>query len=86
VVLLDEVSMGLAPNIVDEIYAFLDRLRAEGVALVVVEQFVHRVLAMADAVAVIGRGRVVAEGPAATFTEDAIFEAYAGMAPEEARA
>ncbi|MBA2282598.1 MAG: ABC transporter ATP-binding protein [Acidimicrobiia bacterium] len=86
VVLLDEVSMGLAPNIVDEIFAFLERLREEGVALVVVEQFVHRALAIADAVAVIGRGRVVAEGPAAGFTENAIFEAYAGVAPQEATA
>jgi branched-chain amino acid transport system ATP-binding protein len=78
VVLLDEVSMGLAPNVVDEIFAFLERLRGEGVALVIVEQFVHRALATADRVAVMNRGAIVAEGAADAFTEDSIFEAYAG--------
>jgi branched-chain amino acid transport system ATP-binding protein len=89
VVLLDEVSMGLAPNIVDEIFAFLGRLRDDGVALVIVEQFVHRALATADSVVVINRGAVVAHGPASDFTEDSIFEAYAGGAgadgPEPSR-
>ena len=75
VVLLDEVSMGLAPNIIDEIFVFLGRLRDEGVTLVVVEQFVHRALAMADSVVVVNRGAVAASGPAADFTEDSIFEA-----------
>ena len=80
VVLLDEVSMGLAPNVVDEIFRFLEQLRSTGVALVIVEQFVHRALAMADEVAVVSRGAVVARGPAADFTEESIFEAYAGGA------
>ncbi|MGI8663394.1 MAG: ABC transporter ATP-binding protein [Acidimicrobiales bacterium] len=84
-VLLDEVSMGLAPNIVDEIFGFLERLRAEGTALVLVEQFVHRALAMADDVAVVNRGSVVAAGPAAEFSEERIFHAYAGTETEPAR-
>jgi branched-chain amino acid transport system ATP-binding protein len=78
VVLLDEVSMGLAPIVVDEIFDFLERLRDDGVALVVVEQFVHRALAIADDVAVLLKGRIVAAGGAADFDEEAIFDAYAG--------
>jgi branched-chain amino acid transport system ATP-binding protein len=86
-VLLDEVSMGLAPNVVDEIFAFLDQLRSDGVALVLVEQFVHRAMAMAEQIAVVGRGKVVAQGPAADFTEADIFDAYAGTSSfQEARA
>jgi branched-chain amino acid transport system ATP-binding protein len=79
VVLLDEVSMGLAPNLVDEIFGFLDDLAATGVALVLVEQFVHRALAMADQVVVLSRGAVVAAGPAGELSEGDIFDAYAGV-------
>ena len=57
-VLLDEVSMGLAPIIVDEVFVFLDRLAASGCALLLVEQYVERALAMADFVYVLNRGRV----------------------------
>ena len=85
VVLLDEVSMGLAPNLVDEIFQSLERLSAEGVALVIVEQFVHRALAMADHVFVMHRGRIVLEAPAADLDEDRIFAAYAGQATAPVR-
>jgi branched-chain amino acid transport system ATP-binding protein len=78
VVLLDEVSMGLAPNLVDEIFEFLERLSGSGVALVLVEQFVHRALAMVSEVVVVARGCVVAAGRAGDLTEDDIFAAYAG--------
>src|SRR5947208_2050683 len=43
-VLLDEVSMGLAPKVVDEIFDYLTRLAATGVALLLVEQYVHKAL------------------------------------------
>ncbi len=58
VVLLDEVSMGLAPLIVDEIFAALKKLAASGVALLLVEQYVSKALEMADRVYVLDRGRV----------------------------
>src|SRR5882724_13669648 len=43
-VLLDEVSMGLAPKIIDAVYEFLERLAAEGVSLLLVEQYVNKAL------------------------------------------
>ena len=80
VVLLDEVSMGLAPNLVDEIFAFLRRLADEGIALVVVEQFVHRALGMADLVSVLVKGGIALSEPAVDLDEDRIFDAYSGRA------
>ena len=62
-VLLDEVSMGLAPNIVDEIFAFLARLSAEGCALLLVEQFVTKALAIADYACLMDRGTVSVHEP-----------------------
>jgi branched-chain amino acid transport system ATP-binding protein len=82
VVLLDEVSMGLAPNLVDEIFEFLTTLKETGVALIVVEQFVHRALALSDSVVVIARGTIRLSGRSDEFGEDAIFNAYAGTAPQ----
>lgn len=81
VVLLDEVSMGLAPNLVDEIFGFLTGLVERGVALVIVEQFVHRALALADRVLVLARGRVAFSGAAGSLDEESIFAAYSGDTP-----
>jgi branched-chain amino acid transport system ATP-binding protein len=83
VVLLDEVSMGLAPKLVDEIFDFLGQLKQEGVALVVVEQFVHRALALVDDVVVLARGRVQLTGPSHSFDEETLFAAYAGQLPAD---
>ncbi len=47
-VLLDEVSMGLAPLVVDEIFEFIGRLTAAGTAQLLVEQYVRRALDVAD--------------------------------------
>ena len=78
VVLLDEVSMGLAPNVAEEIFGYLEQLAKRGAALVIVEQFVHRALAMVGQVVVLSRGRVVLEGEAGALPESSIFEAYSG--------
>jgi branched-chain amino acid transport system ATP-binding protein len=77
-VLLDEVSMGLAPNLVDEIFEFLQALSTRGVALVLVEQFVHRALAIADEVFVFCKGQVVRSGSSKEMTVDDVFAAYTG--------
>ena len=79
VILLDEVSMGLAPIIVDQIFDFLDRLRAQGVSLLVVEQYVNKVLAIADYVYILGRGEMIFAGDAAELAGQDVFGHYLGI-------
>jgi branched-chain amino acid transport system ATP-binding protein len=62
IVLVDEVSMGLAPKLVDQIFETLVRIAAEGASVLLVEQYVSRALELADYAYVLGRGRIVLEG------------------------
>ncbi len=62
VLLLDELSMGLAPKVVAELYAHVAQLAADGVSVLVVEQFANAVLDVADYAAVLRSGRVVVSG------------------------
>jgi branched-chain amino acid transport system ATP-binding protein len=78
-VLLDEVSMGLAPKIVDEIFEFLARLAAEGSSLLLVEQYVARALAAADYVYLLNRGRISFAGEVSEVDADAIAAEYVGV-------
>ena len=64
VVMVDELSVGLAPVIIDDIYAAVDLLRAEGVALLIVEQYVDRVLERADHVVYLRKGEIAFRGGA----------------------
>jgi len=80
VVLLDEVSMGLAPLVVDEIFEALDVLRGTGAALLLVEQYVDRALEMADTAYLMDRGRVTFSGPATSLDRDAVLASYLGLA------
>jgi branched-chain amino acid transport system ATP-binding protein len=84
VVLLDEVSMGLAPKIVDEIFASISQLRKRNVSLLLVEQYVDRALQIADYVYILRRGTVQAEGPALKFTRDQILDSYLRVDPPAA--
>lgn len=77
-VMLDEVSMGLAPIIVDEIFEFLDRLATEGHSLLIVEQYVAKALAFADLVYLLVRGRLVYAGEPAEIAGTDIFARYLG--------
>jgi branched-chain amino acid transport system ATP-binding protein len=61
-VLFDEISMGLAPIVVDQIFEFLDHLRTLGRSLLVVEQYVAKALAIADVVYILAKGRLVYAG------------------------
>jgi branched-chain amino acid transport system ATP-binding protein len=58
----DELSLGLAPLIIDEVYATLATIHASGTALLVVEQHVRQALTLADHVVVMGKGRVQLSG------------------------
>jgi branched-chain amino acid transport system ATP-binding protein len=64
-VLLDEPSQGLAPKIVEDVLATIQRLKAEGVAAIVVEQNADIALSVADQAAVLDRGRIAWAGTAA---------------------
>jgi branched-chain amino acid transport system ATP-binding protein len=78
-VLLDEVSMGLAPRIVDEIFASLERLAHEqGRALLLVEQYVTKALELADYVYVLSRGRIAYAGEPSELADDDLFARYLG--------
>lgn len=77
-VLLDEVSMGLAPLVVDEIFEFLGVLAAEGAALLLVEQYVTRALALADYVFLLNRGRVRFAGEPGELDPNQLADEYLG--------
>jgi branched-chain amino acid transport system ATP-binding protein len=59
----DELSLGLAPIVVEEVYRTLATVRDSGTAILIVEQHVGHALALADEVAVLNKGRVVYGGP-----------------------
>jgi branched-chain amino acid transport system ATP-binding protein len=77
-VLLDEVSMGLAPKIVDEIFEFLELLRSEGSSLLLVEQYVTRALAAADFVYLLNRGEIAFAGEPSELVDQDVFTQYVG--------
>jgi ABC-type branched-subunit amino acid transport system ATPase component len=79
VILLDEPAAGLSPGEVAEMAALLARLRAAGLAVLLVEHHVELVLGLADHVTVLDHGRVLAEGPPDLVRDDpAVVSAYLG--------
>ena len=62
VLLLDELSMGLAPLIVEELYENVARIAKEGITILVVEQFAKVVLGVADEAAIMAHGRIAMTG------------------------
>lgn len=81
--LLDELSLGLAPVIVDQLFAAFPHILSWGISIVLIEQNVHRSLAVADRVYVLERGRVVFCGtPAEVRQHPALHQAYFGAAEE----
>jgi branched-chain amino acid transport system ATP-binding protein len=78
VMLLDEVSMGLAPKIVDEIFEFLGRVANEGASLLLVEQYVTRALALADYVYLMNRGQIAYRGEPSELEDEDVFARYLG--------
>ena len=79
VLLLDEISMGLAPIIVDQIFDFLHRVAGEGVSLLLVEQYVNKALAIADYAYILGRGQLIFAGDAAELAGEDVFGHYLGI-------
>jgi branched-chain amino acid transport system ATP-binding protein len=78
--LLDEPSLGLAPQIVDQVFEVVASIHADGVAVLLVEQNIVQAFAIAARAYVLELGRIVAEGAPAALAQDArIREAYLGQ-------
>ena len=75
--LLDEISMGLAPKIVAELYGFVESLAAEGITILLTEQFAQTAMAVAHYAAVVSQGRITMTGRPAEVA-DAVSQAYLG--------
>jgi len=78
VILVDEGSLGLAPIVVDEIFSFLAGVAAAGAALLIVDQFVARALALATSAYVMTRGEIVFAGNSVELQQSDVFERYLG--------
>lgn len=79
VILMDEISLGLAPLIVKELYRVVRRIAEAGTTVVIVEQDVSRSLQVADRVYCLLEGRVSLHGRPAELTHDQISKAYFGV-------
>ena len=84
--LLDEVSLGLSPLIVDRLYVQLEALKSSGVAMLLVEQDLKRAMATASRTICMLEGAVAIEGPTAALTREEVTEAYFGLKKSRAEA
>mgnify|MGYP000854937909 CR=1 FL=1 len=78
-ILFDEISLGLAPTIIKDIYARIKQINQEGMSVVLVEQDVHRSRKASASCFVMLKGRIVLSGPSAQLTEEEIKNAYFGI-------
>ena len=75
VLMLDEPSLGLAPLVVDELFASFEQLRIEGMTLIVVDQMAGQALALADRAYLLETGAIVKSGTAEIIAADPSLEA-----------
>ncbi|MEM9551454.1 MAG: ABC transporter ATP-binding protein [Pseudomonadota bacterium] len=80
VLLCDEISLGLAPVVIRDIYAALPKIKAAGASVIVVEQDIGQAMKVADRVYCIMEGRVTLTGRPHALSKDAIHAAYFGEA------
>jgi branched-chain amino acid transport system ATP-binding protein len=78
-ILLDELSLGLAPIVIKDIYTLLPRIVGNGLTVILVEQDVTRALDSANQFLCMQEGRISLEGKPKAFTKDQISAAYFGM-------
>ncbi|MFJ9542427.1 ATP-binding cassette domain-containing protein [Streptomyces sp. NPDC101225] len=81
-IVADEPALGLAPRVVDQIFEVFGELRDRGVSLLLAEEKVHDVLAIADEVVCLATGRVTWSGPRQAADEPRLAEAYLGIEAE----
>ncbi|MGQ0823690.1 MAG: ABC transporter ATP-binding protein [Actinomycetota bacterium] len=70
VLLIDELSMGLAPIVVEELYEHIRAAASSGLSILIVEQFAHEILGVADVAAIMLHGRVAEVGSPAEIAEE----------------
>jgi len=78
-ILFDEISLGLAPTIIKDIYARIRQINAEGTSVVLVEQDVKRSIKTSEYAHIMLKGRVVLSGPSSELGEEAVKNAYFGI-------
>jgi branched-chain amino acid transport system ATP-binding protein len=71
-IVADEMSLGLAPRMVDAVFESLERARNAGITVLLIEQFVHRALGLADECIILNRGMISWRGPAAAAGEEVL--------------
>ena len=79
VLLFDEISLGLAPVIINDIYKALPTIIGEGMSAIIVEQDISKALSVSDRVYCMQEGRISLEGAPADLTREAISAAYFGV-------
>ncbi|HEY3941634.1 MAG TPA: ABC transporter ATP-binding protein [Acidimicrobiales bacterium] len=84
-IIADEMSLGLAPLMVDQVFSSLERARSIGISIILIEQFIHRALAFADHCVILTRGAVGWTGPASQAGSE-VLNQYLGDAGAEAGA
>jgi branched-chain amino acid transport system ATP-binding protein len=77
VLLIDELSMGLAPIVVEELYSHVANIAREGLSIVIVEQFAHEILGVADVAGIMLHGRIQQVGSPAEIADELV-SAYLG--------
>jgi branched-chain amino acid transport system ATP-binding protein len=80
VLMCDELSLGLAPVVVRDIYQLLPQIARDGTALLIVEQDIRQAMSVADHAVCLLKGRVSLQGQARSLSHEQITEAYFGMA------
>ena len=78
ILLCDELSLGLAPKVVEEIYQAFDRIRADGLSIILVEQDVARACTVSERMVCLLKGRITLAGPTAGVAPNTIAAAYFG--------
>ncbi len=81
-ILCDEISLGLAPVVIKDIYKRLRQINREGITIVLVEQDIKRSLKVASRAYIMLEGKVVLEGEPSSLTEEQVKKAYFGIKPD----
>jgi branched-chain amino acid transport system ATP-binding protein len=79
VLLCDEISLGLAPVVIRDIYASIPKIKESGASLIVVEQDIGQAMKVSDRVYCMAEGRITLEGRPADLSREAIHDAYFGV-------